>query len=312
MTGYDHELVQLQQSMALKTQLEAQLKDLREQRRVFDRKMIQLRAAYGMEQEDVKKLEGRSLANYFYRFIGKLDSMLTEERRQAAAAKVKLDSAQRELVTVDGEIQKIQSQLQRLHGCDSAYAAAMEKKRAQIQQAGASALGEILTLEEQIAFLNSQKKEIQEAAMAGRKAMGTTETILSELYSAEKLNNWDMLGGDGVITHMVKHSHLDDAQNMVEVLQGQLRKFQTELADINIKTNMQVNIDGFLRFADYFFDGLFTDWSVRERISQSQTSVITVRCQIDQALKKLAQMEQGVDQQIAMLQAKIEELVIHG
>ena len=86
---YDNNLLQLQQKVALKKQLEAKLNDLREQRKVFDKQVIELRVAHRSEQEDVEKLEGKSLANYFYQVIGKLDDKLTEERRQAAAARVK-------------------------------------------------------------------------------------------------------------------------------------------------------------------------------------------------------------------------------
>ena len=117
MTNYDNDLIQLRQKVALKKQLEAKLNDLREQRKVFDKQVIELCVAHRSEQEDVEKLEGKSLANYFYQVIGKLDDKLTEERRQAAAARVKLDAAERELAAVDCEIQEIQSQLSELYGC---------------------------------------------------------------------------------------------------------------------------------------------------------------------------------------------------
>jgi phage shock protein A len=120
MTNYDNDLIQLQQKVALKKQLEAKLNDLREQRKVFDKQVIELRVAHRSEQEDVEKLEGKSLANYFYQVVGKLDDKLTEERRQATAARVKLDAAERELAAVDCEIQEIQSQLSELYGCENA------------------------------------------------------------------------------------------------------------------------------------------------------------------------------------------------
>ena len=88
MTNYDNDLIQLQQKVALKKQLEAKLNDLREQRKVFDKQVIELRVAHRSEQEDVEKLKGKSLANYFYQVVGKLDDKLTEERRQATAARV--------------------------------------------------------------------------------------------------------------------------------------------------------------------------------------------------------------------------------
>ena len=74
---------------------------------------------------------------------------------------------------------------------------------------------------------------------------------------------------------------------------------------------MQVNVDGFLRFADYFFDGLFADWAVGDRISESQFSVMSVRYKIEQAMNKLTSMDHEADKQKAALKAKIEDLLVN-
>ena len=310
--SFDSSLSELQQKVALKKQLEAKLNDLRNQRKVFDKKVIELRVEHRSEQEDVEKLEGRSLANYFYQLFGKLDEKLSEERREASAAKVKLDAAERELAAVDCEIEEVQSQLQELYGCEQAYTTALEAKRNAVKTSGTPTAAQILELEEKIAFLESQKKEIREAISAGYSALGTADSVLSELEDADGWNTWDMLGGGGIITHMAKHSHLDEAQEKVEQLQGKLRRFKTELADINIHADMQVSIDGFLRFADYFFDGLFADWAVGDKISESQSSVQRVKGQISSALSKLESMEENANREIQSLNAKIEELIVNG
>lgn len=310
MTSYDESLLSLSQKVALKKQLEAKLDDLRDQRRVFDRKVVELRVEHRSEQNDVDKLEGRSLANYFYQIIGKLDEKINEERKQAYAAKVKLDAAQRELAAVDWEIQEIQSQLQELVGCEETYASALESKRNAVKASGTPVASQILEIEERIVFLENQKKEIQEAVSAGQSALGTADSVLSELEDADGWNTWDIIGGGGIITHMAKHGHLDEAQEKVEQLQGKLRCFKTELADINIQADMQVNIDGFLRFADYFFDGLFADWAVGDKISESQSSVQAVKNQINSALRKLSSMDVASNREIAALKTRIEELIV--
>ena len=308
--SYDDNLQQLQQKVALKKRLEAKLNDLREQRKVYDKQVIELRVAHRSEQEDVEKLEGKSLANYFYQVIGKLDDKLTEERRQAAAARVKLDAAERELAAVDCEIQEIQSQLSELYGCENAYDSALAKKRAEVKASGTPAADEILGLEEKIAFQESQKLEIREALSAGRNALRAADEVLSELKSAQDWNTWDMFGGGGIITHMAKHDHLDEAQANVMALQGMLRKFKTELADINIQANMQVNVDGFLRFADYFFDGLFADWAVGDKINQSMNSVSSTKSQISRTLDRLNSMEQAADRNIVSLKQQLDDLIV--
>ena len=307
---YD-DLVALQQKVAKKPLLESKLYELHSQRRQYDNQVISLRVAFRKEQEDVKKLEGRSLTNYFYQVIGKLDEKLDQERKEAYAAKVKLDATERELAGIESDIKKIQEQITDVLVAEERYKDALEMKRRQLKDSGTQVVDQILVMEEKIAALQAQKQEIREAISAGYNARGTADRILSELEDADGWNTWEILGGDGIITHMAKHSHLDEAQNLVQELQSQLRRFKTELADIQISANMQVNIDGFLRFADYFFDGLFADWAVGDKISQSQSSVSSTKSQINQMLDKLNDMEKAADRDIKEAKIILEQLVLN-
>lgn len=304
-------LQELQQKVAMKPLLEDKLNELHRQRRQYDNQVISLRVAFRKEQEDVTKLEGRRLANYFYQVIGKLDDKLDEERKDAYAAKVKLDAAERELAGIEADIKEIQSRLAEIRIAEAQYKEALENKRAELKASGTQTADQIIELEERIAALEAQKQEIKEALSAGYSARSTADRILSELNDADGWNTWDILGGGGIITHIAKHSHMDEAQDLVQQLQSQLRRFKTELADIQISANMQVNIDGFLRFADYFFDGLFADWAVGDKISQSQSSVSSTKSQINRMLDKLNDMESAADREIKEARIKLEQLVLN-
>ena len=304
-------LFDLQQKVAMKPALEAKLRELQNQRREYDREVISLRVALRKEQEDVEKLEGRSLANYFFQVVGKLDERKDQERREAYAAKVKLDAAERELAGIESDIAEIQTQLNEIRVAEAQYKEALEKKRAMLKTSGTAAADQIIEIEQKIAALEAQKREIKEAISAGYSARSTADRILSELESADGWNTWDMFGGGGIITHMAKHSHLDEAQDLVSELQSKLRRFKTELADIQITANMQVNIDGFLRFADYFFDGLFADWAVGDKISQSMNSVSSTKSQISRTLDRLNEMEKAADRGIANLKQQLDELIVN-
>ena len=303
-------LTELQQKVAMKTSLEAKLRELQNQRREYDRAVISIRVTFRKEQEDVEKLEGRSLANYFLQVVGKLDEKLDQERREAYAAKVKLDAAERELAGIEADISEIQTQLNEIRVAEVQYKEELEKKRAMLKASGTAAADQILEIEQKIAALEAQKREIKEAISAGYSARSTADRILSELESADGWNTWDMFGGGGLITHMAKHSHLDEAQDLVSDLQSKLRRFKTELADIQITANMQVNVDGFLRFADYFFDGLFADWAVGDKISQSMNSVSCTRDKISRTLDKLSSMDQAAGRGIESLKQLLDELIV--
>ena len=304
-------LFELQQKVARKPSLEAKLRELQNQRREYDREVISLRVAFRKEQEDVEKLEGRSLANYFFQVVGKLDEKLDQERKEAYAAKVKLDAAERELAGIESDIFEIQGQLNEIRVAEVQYKDELERKRATLRASGTTTADQIIEIEQRIAATEAQKREIKEAISAGYSARGTADRILSELNSADGWNTWDMFGGGGIITHMAKHSHLDSAQDLVSELQSKLRRFKTELADIQITANMQVNVDGFLRFADYFFDGLFADWAVGDRINQSMNSVSSTKSQISRTLDKLSSMEKAADSEISRLKLQLEDLVVN-
>ena len=303
-------LFELQQKVARKPSLEAKLRELQNQRREYDREVISLRVAFRKEQEDVEKLEGRSLANYFFQVVGKLDEKLDQERKEAYAAKVKLDAAERELAGIESDISEIRQQITDVLVAEARYKEALERKQRQLKESGTLFADQILSLEDRISTLQAQKQEITEAISAGISARSTADRILSELKDADDWNTWDMFAGGGIITHMAKHSHLDSAQDLVSELQSKLRRFKTELADIQITANMQVNVDGFLRFADYFFDGLFADWAVGDRINQSMNSVSSTKSQISRTLDKLSSMEKAADSEISRLKLQLEELIV--
>jgi len=308
MAYYDDRLKTLQARISRFRQLPSLIAELRGQRDALSARVRELEAVMLEEQADVDRLEGRSLASFFYHAVGKMDERLDKERQEAYAARVKYDAAAGELEAVESDLGRYEAEYDELRGCEQQYDEALREKAAAVKAAGGSAAEEILKLEERDLFLESQRKELQEAVLAGGAALSTTDRILSSLNSAEGWGTWDLFGG-GLIAGMAKHSHLDEAQGAVEQLQSQLRRFKTELADVTIHADLQVNIDGFLRFADYFFDGLFADWAVMDQISRSQGQVQDTKSQITGVLSRLNSMMDEVAWEQTQVREKLDALV---
>ncbi len=273
MSVYGADLKDLQRRAARKVQLGSQLRELEEQRRELEAKVEELAAIKHDEQADVDRLESGGLAALFYSLIGKGEEKLDKERAEAAAAAVKYEAAARELADVENDLERFRAERRELENAEEEYRRALEAKAEELRRSGSVAGRELLRIEAEIAAEESRKKEIVEAIAAGSDALNTAQAILDELGDAEGWATWDLIGG-GLISDLAKHSHLDSAQNNVSLLQSQLRRFKTELADVGSSVSgLQVNIDGFMRFADYFFDGLFVDWMVLDRIQQSTDQV---------------------------------------
>ena len=122
--------------------------------------------------------------------------------------------------------------------------------------------------------------------MLKQKAKAIAADVGYKLDDAKGYSTWDIMGG-GILADIAKHGALDEAQHLIQSLQIQLRSFKTELADVSINADFQVNIDGFLRTADWFFDGFFVDLEVRERISNAQNEISITEGLLNEALRNL-------------------------
>lgn len=308
MTCYDEPLRRLQAQCARKKKLEAAAGELRAQRDAYARRAEECKQRLTHEEADVERLERPGLAAFWYSALGKMEEKLSQEQREACAARLQYDAAARELQGAEEELRQCEAELCTLQGCEERYAALLGEKTKAVKAAGGETAEAILRLEERAGYLTSQKQELQEAVQAGNAALACADHILSELGSAEGWGTWDLLGG-GLLTDLAKHSHLDDAQASVEALQTHLRHFRTELADVTIDANLQVSIEGFLRVADYLFDGILADWAVLDQIRTSQDQVQHTRSQILAVLAQLRALQDQTQAEQARIAGQIEQLV---
>ena len=122
------------------------------------------------------------------------------------------------------------------------------------------------------------EKEKREAIEAGERALDSLRTAKECLDSAKNWGLVDIFGG-GFFTTMMKRSKMEQASRNMEEAKYNLRNFSKELNDVNMSCNLNIETNDFMTFADYFFDGVFVDWMVQERIN-------TARGQVEEAIQK--------------------------
>ena len=311
MNYYDSELQRLQSEIMEKQRTDAKLSDLLLQQSDLEKKTEELEKTMQKEQDDVDRLNGRSLAAFFYRATGKIGEKLTKEEAEAYAASVKYEAAKNELQAVSDDIDYCQRRLSQLQDCEQQYEKVLEEKTEQIKKSGVPDAGRIMNLENEIAFLETQQKEIQEAVTAGNRALDITRKILEDLDSAKNWSTFDLMGG-GLIADMAKYDRLNKVQDKIQDLQAALRGFRTELADVTerISGDLHVEIGDFLHFADYFFDGLFTDWMVYDKINDSRGRTLRTRDQIQKILGQLNVMDNELCSKKEKLKEELEQTIL--
>ena len=133
-------------------------------------------------------------------------------------------------------------------------------------------------------------KEIREAIAAANRSLDSLERVEKSLSGARNLGLWDMFGG-GVFVSMMKPSRLDEAKMQMEEARYYLQQLQKELRDIDVPADIRVDVNGFLTFADFFFDGIIADWLVQSRISEARDQVSTAKARVLEILADLHSWE---------------------
>ena len=309
MTLQRETLQELHRKLTRKNHLNAVLRELYAQQRELKEKVNTLDTRRIKEQSDVDRLEGRSLAAFFYRASGKMDEKLDQERIEAYAAAVRYDAAVRELAFVEEEIARSQAELGTLLGCEDRYALALQERFSEIKAAGGAEAQVLLEKEKELCRLESQKKELEEAISAGETALTTIGRVEHHLSEADSYSTWDMFGG-GMLVSLAKHEELDAAQSEIEQLQVELRRFRTELTDVSVQADIRISLDDFTRFFDVFFDGLFADLAVQDEINRAWQQVKATRAQIESMLGHLRGMRCSAEDRGAAIREEMEHLAI--
>lgn len=303
-------LEQAQQGMFIFNKMSSKIKELEKQQHTLESKMLELKSELNKENSDVEKLEEKSLTNMFYSLLGKLEERIDKEEAEAVAAQLKYDQAVKDLENIKTEIDKLYAQRMQYRDCEQEYKSLYEQKKNLLMMSNGQTAQLIMDLHKQLQTSTNNLKEIDEAISAGKSVIACLDSACKSLSSAQGWGTWDMLGG-GLISDLAKHSHIDDAKSQVEQAQSLLRRFKTELADIQIDSNIQIETDGFAKFADFFFDGLIADWVMQSKIQNSYQSVTQVQSKVNSVLNKLRTLENQEKGKVTKAKNAINEMIIN-
>lgn len=264
------EIKQRMQELAKAERKQEELhKHIREQEALIVRLEVELK----MEHEDVERLTKLSLTNLFHTILRSKEEQLELERQQELIATVKLQGAKQSLTEFKGELFINGQRLTELSTAHLDYKQLMLKKEAALRNSPYAA-HELEEMEAVISDKSWMLKEIEEALSAGRGVISSLTYASEQLGKAENWGNWDMWANGGLISTHIKHGHIDDARTSIHNANRQLQHFHKELADLKKSIDIQIDISGTLKMADYWFDGLITDWIVQGRIKEAQEHVL--------------------------------------
>ncbi|HHY27079.1 MAG TPA: hypothetical protein GX523_10135 [Desulfitobacterium dehalogenans] len=304
-------LAQAQQGSARLQKIDAMLKELRGELQELETHKKKLKRILEQENIDVEKLENKGLAAFFYSVMGNLEERIEKERSEALAARLKYDQALKDIEDIHFNIAKLSAERLKYVDCPLEYKDLYAQKQKMLLEEKGAKAQEILGLTDEISRRRINLKEIDEAIEVGDRVLASLNNALRSLSSAEGWGTWDLLGG-GLISGLAKHSHINSAQAEIEETQSLLRQFRNELTDIRIGTDLSLKTEGFIKFADFFFDGIIADWFMQSRINESQASVENVKSQVQGIIKKLKEIKAHESEYLQQLNVELSELIVKG
>jgi len=251
---------------------------------------------YKRESLDVERMQQDSFSAFLLRLIGKYEDKLEQEQREEINAKIAYDRAAAHLDHLVREKDALASRISALRADEKTYQRELENRRHELSGKFSQPDGiRYAELEKERNAIISQMTEIEEALRAASRALSTAEKIANSLDSARGWATYDAFTRGGIISHMAKYSHIDEAEANFNVLSHNLRELKSELSDVQgLTVSGLTEISSGQRTLDFWFDNIFTDLSVRGQIRDNAEQV--------------AQLITSIRNAEAMLQAKLREL----
>lgn len=240
------------------------------------------------EKRDVEKLKTRSIISFLYDLIDKKEEKLAFEEQELLEVKFKYDEAILRRDDLEEQIQELQNKLQSVRFWDLEVEDLTRKIESYIHENDSDKSRQLRNFTEQQAELNLQAKELIEAIRAGEAVMDNLELAAESLRSARNWGTYDLLGG-GMLSTYIKNGKIDAAMDHVRRAQRSLSRFEKELKDVRVTLSIDIQISGFLRFSDYFFDGFISDWLVQGKINETSSQVENKIKEVNRLCKELEQ-----------------------
>lgn len=305
------ELEALRQKLAHLSDLQQQLQTINQRIDTMESMLPSLEQSVQDEQADVDRMESGGITSFVYGILGRQEEKLEKERQEAKAAKEQYQSALRTLQELHRQKEMLTDSIAQLGNVQQEYQRHYDLEREKILGGAGPSSARLRQLEEDGRQLRSLEQELIEAQDSGDAVMDQINRIRKSLGSASTWGTIDLFT-DGFFADMAKYSHMDDAQAEMQELNRLLRRFSKELQDVDAHANLSADIGSGMRFADFFFDGFFTDAMALNRIDRVKSQVENIASQVQHHLDTVSRRLSYVTTTIQQKSQEAKDLILQG
>lgn len=267
---------------------------------------------YQSEALDVDELQKDKFSHTLLKLIRLYEGKVNKETQEMLSAKLEYDKAAERVKQLAQEKAELAKKISELAAdkklFDTEYIQRENLIKSKISQQAFSSYTE---LERQQFELTKQIAETDEALHAASRVISAAANAVNHLKSAEGWATYDVWGGGGILSHMAKYDHIDDAKAELNRLGSLMKDFESELRDVNMyDVCAYAGIDSATRAVDFWFDNIFTDLNVRDKIRDDMYQIQKLMGQIDQICNKLKSNKEQIKKMLSEAESKKSRLVM--
>jgi hypothetical protein len=269
------------------------------------------RQEYAGEEKDVKRLEHLSLTRVLASLHGSRDDALAREQAEAEAARYKIAQAQQRLDAAQAEIANLKDRLAQLTGAPEAYGDALAAKEQYLTHSADPRGARLLALAEERGRLTAELNELQRAGDDAGAAGLALADVQDRLGTAANWSTFDTYFDHGMVANAIKHDRIDQAAQAASTADQRLAALRSDLAELGgyEPTAPRLEISGGFKFADIFFNNIFTDLAVGRQIRDAQDNVDRSLQQVQALQDQLKEQTGTVTERLDALDAERQQLL---
>jgi hypothetical protein len=269
------------------------------------------RQQYAGEEKDVERLEHVSLTRVLAALHGSREDALAREKAEAQAARYRVAQAQQRLDATQAELGSLEDRQARLAGAPQAYADALAAKEQYLTHSADPRGARLLVLAEQRGRLTAELDELHHASYDAGEAVQALAEVQDRLGTAANWSTFDTYLDHGMIANAVKHDRIDQAAQAARTADERLAGLRTDLAGLggSEPTAPRLEISAGFKFADIFFNNIFTDLAVGQQIRDAQDNVDQSVQQVDALRDRLKDQIDSVTKRLAAMDAERQQLL---
>lgn len=308
-----NKLAEIRNNLTMLPELKNRLEKLNDRIHDAEQDLQKLLSKLNAESYDVEKLKKDSLSATILKFIGRYEGRLDKEMQEALAAKINYDKADIKVNDLKNERNEILSRITKLQDDKVFYEEELEiREKMLMNNVNAEVTIKYKKLEIAREQLVKQLLETNEASRAAIKAKDTASSAMESLESAENWATFDVWTKGGILSHMAKYDQIDNAQSEFNRLASQLKDLQKELSDVNLFDNLEMTEIGHTtRVIDFWFDNIFTDLNVRDKIRNDMEQLDRLCFQLNNIIRKLENNNSAINKKLNDIENRKKDLLIY-